>query len=100
MQAFSTPAVGLSISALAILSASRRTLGNGKVAAAVATAGGLAFALAGPLIVLTKDPAFSPLFAGAAAMAVWLVLAGARTTRRLSHEPAAVPQLDVMAAAR
>ncbi len=86
LQAFATPAVGLSVAALALMSASRRSLGNGRIVAAVATAGGLAFALAGPLMAITKDPAISPLFAGSAGMAIWLVLAGARTARRLGSE--------------
>jgi hypothetical protein len=61
----STPAFGLAVAALALATAGDRTLGNGRVAAAVATIGGLAFALAGPLMAITKDPALSPLFAGA-----------------------------------
>jgi hypothetical protein len=60
-------------------------------------AGGLAYTLAGPLMLITADPAFSPLFAGSAALAVWLVLAGVRTARR---ERGDVPagHLDVAAA--
>ena len=97
LQAITSPAVGISIVALAIISASQRNLANGKVAAAVATVGGVAFALAGPLLLLTKDPAFSPLFAGAALMAAWLVLAGARTARNVGRD-APAPQLDVVPA--
>jgi hypothetical protein len=94
--AVTTPVVGLSLAALAVLSARDRVLGNGRIAAAVAVAGGLAYTLAGPLMLITADPAFSPLFAGSAALAVWLVLAGVRTARR---ERADVPaRLDVAAA--
>lgn len=95
--AITTPLLGLSLAALAVLSARDRVLGNGRIAAAVAVAGGLAYALAGPLMLLTKDPAFSPLFAGAAGMAVWLVLAGVRTARRL-RGGATAGRLDVVAA--
>jgi hypothetical protein len=83
LQVVTTPAVGLSLAALALTSARDRVLSNGRVAAAVAVAGGVALALSGPLLFLTEDPAFSPLFAGSAALAIWLVLAGARTSRRL-----------------
>ena len=64
-----SPAVGLSMAALAVTSARGRTLGNGRVAAVFAVVGGLAFALAGPLLLLTKDAGFSPLFTGAAPLA-------------------------------
>ena len=97
LQVVSTPAFGLTLAALALTTARDRTLGNGRIAAAVATIGGLAFALAGPLMVLTEDPAVSPLFAGAAALAVWLVLAGARTSRRLRDDATSRP-LEVLAA--
>ena len=95
--AITTPVLGLSVAALALVSARERVLGNGRIAAAVAVAGGLAYALAGPLMVLTKDPAFSPLFAGSAGLAVWLVLAGVRTARRLRGDVTA-GRLDVVAA--
>ena len=81
LQVLSTPALGLSVAALAVLSARDRLLTNGPIAAAVAVTGGLAYALAGPLMAVTQDPALSPLFAGSAGLAVWLVLAGARTAR-------------------
>jgi tellurite resistance protein TehA-like permease len=94
LQAVSTPLVGLSVAALAVATARDRALGAGRVAAAVAVVGGLAFALAGPLIALTKGPGVSPLFAGAAGVALWLVVAGVRTAHRLrgvaaAPEPAA-----------
>lgn len=89
LQAVSTPAFGLAVAALALITARDRTLGNGRIAAAAATIGGLAFALAGPLLVVTKDPAFSPLFAGSATLAIWLALAGIRTSRRLRGDATA-----------
>jgi hypothetical protein len=95
--AVTTPMVGLSIAALAVIGARDRVLGNGRIAAALAVAGGLAYTLAGPLMLLTKDPAFSPLFAGSAALAIWLVLAGVRTARRLS-EDATSGRLELAAA--
>jgi hypothetical protein len=95
--AVTTPMLGLSLAAFALLSARDRVLGNGRVAAAVAVVGGLAYTLAGPLMLLTKDPAFSPLFAGSAALAIWLVLAGVRTARRLRGGVTA-GHLDVVAA--
>lgn len=81
LQAVSTPAVGLSLAALAVLSAPNRALGSGRIAAAVAVLGGLTFAAAGPAIAITEDPAFSPLFAGAAGLAIWLVVSGVRSAR-------------------
>jgi hypothetical protein len=95
--AVTTPLLGLSVAALALISARDRVLGNGRVAASVAVVGGLAYTLAGPLMLLTKDPAFSPLFAGSAALAIWLVLAGVRTARRLRAGVTA-GHLDVVAA--
>jgi hypothetical protein len=97
LQVVTTPAVGLSIAALAVTSARSRVLGNGRIAAVVAVVGGVAVALSGPLLFATKDPAFSPLFAGSAALAVWLVLAGARTARRLRGEAVRSP-VEVVAA--
>jgi hypothetical protein len=95
--AVTTPVVGLSLAAFAVLSARDRVLANGRIAAAVAVAGGLAYALAGPLMLITADPAFSPLFAGSAALAVWLVLAGVRTARR-EREDVPAGHLDAVPA--
>jgi hypothetical protein len=97
LQIVSTPALGLSVAAFALISARDRLLANGRIAAVVAVVGGVAFALAGPLMALTEDPALSPLFAGSAGLAVWFVLAGARTSRRLRGETTARP-LDLAAA--
>jgi hypothetical protein len=78
LQAVATPAVGLSIAALAIV--------RGGKAAAFAVVGGVAYAMAGPAIALTEDSAFSPLFVGSAGIAIWCVVAGTRMAR--THEPA------------
>ena len=82
LQAVATPAVGLSIAALAVVSARSRALGSGRVAAAVAVVGGVAFALAGPAIALTENSGLSPLFAGSAGIALWCVVSGVRLVRR------------------
>jgi hypothetical protein len=84
LQAISTPVVGLSVAALAVASARSRALGSGRIAAAVAVVGGVAFALAGPAIAITENPELSPLFSGAAALSIWFILSGVRTARRLS----------------
>ena len=39
--------------------------------------GGALHAIAGPLVVLTRDQRYSPLFVGAAALAIWSAAAGA-----------------------
>ena len=79
LQAFATPAVGLSIAALAVVS-------HGRIVASFAVVGGVAYALAGPAIAISENPAFSPLFVGSAGIAVWCVVAGTRMAR--THEPA------------
>jgi hypothetical protein len=85
LQAVSTPMVGLSIAALALIGARSGALDAGRIVTAVAVAGGLAFALAGPAIAISESSALSPLFVGSAGLAVWAVVAGVRT--------AAVPEL-------
>jgi hypothetical protein len=84
LQAVATPAVGLSVAALAVASARSRALGSGRIAAAVALAGGAVFALAGPAIAITENSGLSPLFAGSAGLSVWFVVSGVRTARELS----------------
>ena len=84
LQAFATPMVGLSLAALAVT----REVDGGRFATALAVAGGVAFALAGPAIALTHDSAFSPLFAGSAGLAIWSVVAGTRRARQLTPAPA------------
>ena len=87
LQAFSTPLVGLSLAALAVVGARSGELDAGRIGTALAVVGGLAFALAGPAIALTHDSAFSPLFAGSAGLAIWAVVAGTRRARRLTPAP-------------
>jgi hypothetical protein len=81
LQAFSTPAVGLSIAALALAGARSGTLDGGRAATALAVLGGLAYAVAGPAIAITESSGPSPLFAGSAGIAIWAVVAGTRTAR-------------------
>ena len=85
LQAIATPAVGLSVAALAVACARSRALGSGRIAAAVALVGGVAFALAGPAIAITENSALSPLFAGSAGLSIWFVVSGVATARRLSE---------------
>jgi hypothetical protein len=88
LQAFSTPFVGLSLAAVALVGTRSRELDAGRVVTAVAVAGGVAFALAGPAIALTRDSGLSPLFAGSAGLAIWAVVAGTRRARELAPAPA------------
>jgi hypothetical protein len=88
LQAFSTPLVGLSVAAVAVVGARSGELDGGRIATALAVAGGVAFALAGPAIALTHDSGFSPLFAGSAGLAIWAVVAGTRRARQLTPAPA------------
>jgi hypothetical protein len=90
VQALSTPAFGLSVVALAVAGARTGVLDGGRVATALAVLGGLALALAGPAIALTEDSSLSPLFAGAAGLALWAMVAGIRTARRPGRAPDAV----------
>jgi hypothetical protein len=78
LQALATPAVGLSIAALAVVSARS---GSGMFVAAFAVVGGIAYALAGPAIAVTQSSELSPLFAGSAGIAIWCVFSGARMAR-------------------
>jgi hypothetical protein len=83
LQAVATPAVGLSLAALAVATAGTRALGSGRIAAGVAVAGGVAFALAGPAIAVTENSELSVLFTGSAGLSIWLLVSGVRTARRL-----------------
>jgi hypothetical protein len=80
----STPALGLTVALLAIMVAVTRT--RLRILAwalgAIATVGGILYALAGPLIKLTGDPGVSPLFTGVAGTSGWLLVAGAVLTVR------------------
>jgi hypothetical protein len=84
LQAIATPVLGLSVAALAVTCAPSRALGSGRIAAAVAVGGGVAFALAGPLIAITHNSELSPLFVGSAGIAIWLMVSGIGTARRLA----------------
>ena len=81
LQAIATPAVGLSVAALAVASARSRALGSGRIAAAFALVGGVAFALAGPVIAITENSEMSGLFAGSAGLSIWFIVSGVRTAR-------------------
>lgn len=78
----SNAVLGLSVAALAVLAARTRTLGSGAVPAAFAVLGGVAFAVAAPLIVATGIEALGVLFSGSVLMGLWLVLSGALLLRR------------------
>jgi hypothetical protein len=78
LQAFSTPLVGLSLAALALVGHRSGELDAGRIGTALAVVGGCLFALAGPAIAITHDSGLSPLFAGSAGLAIWAVVAGAR----------------------
>jgi hypothetical protein len=87
LQAIATPVLGLSVAALAVACAPTRALGSGRIAAAVAVVGGVAFALAGPAIAITHNPELSPLFVGSAGISIWLMVSGLATARRLAGVP-------------
>lgn len=84
LQAFATPAIGLSVAALAVASARNRALGNGFIVAVVGIVGGVAYTFAGPMIALTENSEFSPLFIGSAGVSIWFVVSGIRMALRLS----------------
>ena len=79
--------VGLSLAAVALVGARSGELDAGRIVTALAVAGGVAFAFAGPAIALTENPELSPLFAGSAGLAVWAVVAGTRRARALAPAP-------------
>ncbi len=60
LQAISTPAVGLSLAALALVGARSGALDGGRVATALAVLGGLVFALAGPAIAISENSKLLP----------------------------------------
>lgn len=81
LQVIATPALGLSLAALAVAGARTGALDGGRFATGVAVVGGMAYALAGPVMAASEDPALSPLFAGAAGLALWCTITGARLLR-------------------
>jgi hypothetical protein len=99
----STPALGVSVALLAIMVAVTRTRLRALawVLAVIATLGGVSYALAGPLIKFTNDPAVSPLFTGAAGIGLWLLVAGSVLTVRCVRASRSVetPERDSVNAA-
>ncbi len=92
LQAFTSPLLGLSVAALAVVGARSGALDGGRIATALAVVGGLAFAVAGPALAITHDTALSPLFAGSAGIAIWALVTGARLVRaHRSISPVAQP---------
>jgi hypothetical protein len=87
IEVISTPALGLSSIALAIAVARDARTRPAWILAAIATLGGLAFAAAGPVINLTENSDFAALFAGQAAISIWLI----GTALRLRGDTAARP---------
>jgi len=82
MQVIATPAVGLTGAFVAVLvHRASRTWASG-VLAVFGVVGGLLYAAAAPVVVLTEDPAFTVLFACQAGLAVWLLGTGVRLARR------------------
>jgi hypothetical protein len=81
LQAFAGPALAISTIVLAIGVARSAQTRPAWVLAGLVVLGGTAFALAGPLVALTSEPALAPLFAGEFAVAVWLVGTSIRLLR-------------------
>jgi len=75
LQVVATPALGFGIATLALVAARRHALGS-PLAAVLGVAGGIAYGMAGPALSLLKDPSVAPLFIGAQAIALWLLVAG------------------------
>ncbi|WP_219941389.1 hypothetical protein [Iamia sp. SCSIO 61187] len=71
--AFASPLVGLGAATLAVAIARSARTWPARLLAVPAVVGGVAYAMAGPAILLTDDVAFAPLFAGQNLVAVWLV---------------------------
>lgn len=74
----STPALGLSVALLAVMVAVTRTRLRALawVLAVIAVVGGVSYAIAGPLIKLSGDPAAAGFFTGVAGTSAWLFIAG------------------------
>jgi hypothetical protein len=82
LQTVAGPAVGLTGALLAVAVARAAGTWPARVLAAVAVLGGVVFAAAGPLVVLTGDPWVTILFPFQAGLAIWLVGTGVRLLRR------------------
>ena len=76
-----TPAFGFTACLLALVVAREAGTTASKVLAGFATVGGIAYALAGPLVNLTDNVAVTPLFIGQAGVAVWLIGTAVRLAR-------------------
>lgn len=74
--------IGFSLAALAVIAAPSRALGGGPVLAGLAVVGGVAFALAAPLLVATGIAELGILFAGSVLMGLWLLVSGVLLLRR------------------
>ncbi|MEO5921432.1 MAG: hypothetical protein ABIQ01_09860 [Pseudolysinimonas sp.] len=89
LQIVATPALGLTVAALAVAVAASRERYRllWWLAAIPAVLGGLTWAAAGPLVNLTHEPAFAALFTGAAGIAIWYLLAGLVVSIRSRRSP-------------
>ena len=81
LQAFTNPVFGIGIAALSVVGARTRTLGHW-IVSPLGVLGGIAFAIAGPAVLITKQPEFALLFLGAVGIALWFTLAGIRSAWR------------------
>lgn len=79
IQAVTNPVFGLGMAALAVVGARTHSLGHW-IVSPLGALGGLAFAAAGPAVLITKQPEFSLLFLGAIGIALWLVIAGIKSS--------------------
>lgn len=82
LQLIATPMVGFATALTAVALARTARSRVAWVLAVPAVVGGLAYGVAGPLVVATGDPAFTVLFPFLAGLAVWLVGTGLRLLRR------------------
>lgn len=73
LQMLATPAFGLTAAGLAIAVARSAGTRAAWILAGFAVVGGSFYAAAGPLINLTENVAFAPMFAGQAGVALWLI---------------------------
>ena len=99
--AFASPLVGLGAATLAVVVARSARTRPARLLAVPAVVGGVAYAMAGPAILITDDVAFSPLFAGQNLVAVWMVGTALRLGlgRRATDDVAVPPDQGVDAEA-
>lgn len=74
--------IGLTLATLAVLAAPTRTLGGGRGVAVLAVVGGVAFAVAAPLVVVTGVGELGVLFSGSVLMGLWLLVSAMVLLRR------------------